>query len=120
MLNENKSVSPNSFSTNNAKTDTNVKNDIALQMSNILNLSVSTGVFPSELKFVKFIPAIHKKESKLKYWNYGPISLLSTLDKILEKIMYNRIPDFLEKRKLIYLLHLLLDSIIQLPMHFSV
>ena len=89
-------------------------------MSNILNLSVSTGVFPSELKFAKVIPAIHKKESKLKCWNYGPVSLLSTLDKILEKIMYNRIYDFLEKYKLIYLLHLVLDSIIQLPMHFSV
>ena len=42
------------------------------------------------------------KESKLKCSNYRPISLLSNLDKILEKLMHNRIYEFLEKYKLIY------------------
>ena len=45
---------------------------------------------------------IHKKESKLKYSYHRPISLLSNLDKILEKLMYNKIYDFLEKSKLTY------------------
>ena len=57
-------------------------------MTNIFNLSFSTGVFPSGLKFAKVIP-IHKKVSKLKCSNYRPISLLSNLDKILEKMVYN-------------------------------
>ena len=72
-------------------------------MTNIFNLSFSMGVFPSELKFAKVIPT-HKKGSKLKCRSYRPISLLSTLDKILEKMVYNKIYDFLEKYKLIYLL----------------
>ena len=33
---------------------------------------------------------------------YRPISLLSNLDKILEKLMHNRIYEFLEKYKLLY------------------
>ena len=68
---------------------------------NIFNLYFSTEVFPSGLKIAKVIP-IHTKESKLKCLNYRPISLLSHLDKILEKPMHNRIYEFLVKYKLIY------------------
>ena len=39
------------------------------------------------LKFAKVIP-IHKKDSKLERSNYRPISLLSNIDKILEKLMH--------------------------------
>ena len=34
--------------------------------------------------------------------NYRPISLLSNLDKIIEKLMYNQIIQFLEDNKIIY------------------
>ena len=34
--------------------------------------------------------------------NYRPISLLCNLDKIIEKLMYNQIIQFLENNKLIY------------------
>ena len=78
-----------------------MKNDISLQITNIFNLSFSTGVFPSGLKITKMIPS-HKKESKLESSNYRPILLLSNLDKILEKLIYYIIYDFLEKYQLIY------------------
>ena len=45
---------------------------------------------------------LHKKESKLDFSNYRPIMLLSNLDKIVEKPMYNRVTDFLEKNNIIY------------------
>ena len=51
------------------------------------NLSFKTGVFPSVLKTAKVIP-IFKKDSKLGYCNYRLISLLSNIEKILEKPMY--------------------------------
>ena len=54
-------------------------------MTNIFNLSFSTGVFTSELKIARVI-SIHKKQPKLKLSNYRSISLLSNLDKILEKL----------------------------------
>ena len=46
-----------------------------------------TGVFPSVLKTAKVVPVL-KKDSKLDYSNYRPISLLSNIEKIFEKLMY--------------------------------
>ena len=50
-------------------------NGISLQMANIFNLSVVTGVFTSALKLAKVIP-IYKKKSKLTCSNYRPIYLV--------------------------------------------
>ena len=81
--NESKSVGPNSLPTKMLKL---LKNDISLQMTNMFNLCFSTKVFSSGLNIAKVTP-VHKKESKLKCSNYRPISLLSNLHKILEKLI---------------------------------
>ena len=70
-------------------------------MSELLNLSFSLDVFLSILKSGKVIP-IFKKESKLKCSNYRTISLLSNIDKILERTMYNRLYEYLESKNFIY------------------
>ena len=44
----------------------------------------------------------YKKDSKLQCSNYRPISLLSKIDKILERIVYNRLYKFFEDNKLVY------------------
>ena len=60
-----------------------------------------TGVFPSVFKTAKVVP-IFKKDSKLDYSNYHPISLLSNIEKILEKLMYKRLYTFLDNKNIIY------------------
>ena len=60
-----------------------------------------TGVFPSVLKTAKVVP-VFKKDSKLDYSNYRPISLLSNIEKILEKLMYKRLYAFLNNNNIIY------------------
>lgn len=70
-------------------------------LSKLINLSFSTGIFPSKIKEAKVIP-IFKKGSPLKVENYRPISLLSNLDKIFEKVMYNRLSKFLTNCKTLY------------------
>ena len=60
-----------------------------------------TGVFPSVLKTAKVVP-VFKKDSKLNYSNYRPISLLSSIEKILEKLMYKRLYAFLDYNNIIY------------------
>ena len=52
-----------------------------------------TGVFPSILKTAKVVP-IFKEDSKLDYSNYCLISLLSNVEKILEKLVYKRTVHF--------------------------
>ena len=56
-LDPNKSTGPNSIPTKILKL---LKNDISTQLSDIFNVSFSTGVFPSILKIAKVVP-IHKK-----------------------------------------------------------
>ena len=52
------------------------------------------GIFSSVLKTAKVVP-VFKKDSKLDYSNYHPFSLLSNVEKILEKLMYKRLYTFL-------------------------
>ena len=66
-----------------------LKNDISEQLDDLLKLSFIIGTFPTLLKTAKLIP-IHKKDSKPNFTNYRPISLLSNLDKILEKLILLR------------------------------
>ena len=89
-LDSTKSVGPNSIPTKILKL---LKNDNYCQIVDIFNMSLTSGVFPSVLKLAKVIP-VHKKDSKLDFSNYIPISLLSNLDKILEKLMYTKIVQF--------------------------
>ena len=78
-----------------------MKNDISDQLAVLFNLSFSCGSFATILKSSKVTP-IYKKDSKLRCSNYIPISLLSNIDKILERIVYNCFYKFFEDNKLIY------------------
>ena len=78
-----------------------LKKDISKQLAELFNLSLSSSVFPSLLQIAKVAP-VHKKDSKLDYRNYRPISLLSDIEKILEKLMYKRVYQFLTENNIIY------------------
>lgn len=68
--------------------------EIAPQLACIINLSISSGIFPSSLKTAKIIP-VHKNNDTHDVCNYRPISVLSAISKIIEKIIFNRMTDFL-------------------------
>ena len=70
-------------------------------MADLFNLSFTTGVFPSVLKTAKVV-TVFKKDSKLDYTNYHPISLLSNIEEILEKLMHKRLYTFLNKSNVVY------------------
>ena len=108
-LDSNKSLGSNSIPTTVLKS---LKNDISSQLSEIFNISFSSGVFPSILKSAKVIP-VHKKDSKLVFSNYRPISLLSNIEKVLERLMYNRNTNSSLITKLSIPYHLALDKNIQ-------
>jgi len=67
----------------------------------VFNLSLSQGVFPSELKIAKVIP-LYKGDSKFIVSNYRPVSVLPVFSKILEKLMYTRLFSFINKNNLLY------------------
>ena len=70
-------------------------------LSGILNTSVSLGAYPQKTKNIKnytYLQSWRKTDTS----NYGPISLLSNFNRIFEKVMYNRMRDFIEKQSLLY------------------
>ena len=81
-LNSNKASGPNSIP---YRILFLLKNKISKQLADLFNLSFLTGAFPSVLKTAKVIPVL-KKDSKLDYSKLRPISLLSNIEKILEKL----------------------------------
>ena len=70
------------------------------QLADLFNLSFMTDVSPSVLKTAKLVP-VFKKDSKLHYVNYHPISLLSNIEKILEKPLYESLYIFHNNSNLI-------------------
>ena len=94
-LNQDKSDGPNSIPIKNLKL---LNKGISEQLVILLNQSFSSGVFPSVLTTSKIIP-IYNKVSKLECSNYSSTSLLSNIDKNLEGLIYNRLSNFLEKKK---------------------
>lgn len=69
-------------------------------LTNLINLSFDQGIFFSKLKKSLVVP-IFKQGSKNDFNNYRPISLLSLLSKIIEKVMYTRLTKFLDKHNII-------------------
>lgn len=66
----------------------------------IFNLIIETAKWPIPLKKAEVIP-IYKSGDKSNATNYRPISLISNVAKILEKIIHHRLITFLEKHNLI-------------------
>lgn len=71
--------------------------DILLE---IINESLSSGVFPNILKLAKVRP-LHKKGNKRKADNYRPVSNLSFFSKVIESVVKNRLVGFLEAFQII-------------------
>ena len=96
-LNPKKAIGPNSIPTHLLHL---LANDICKPLMIIFNLSFNTGIYPDMLKIANAIP-IFKKDSKLLVSNYRPISLLSNINKLLEKLI-TRVYKFLEVNKCLY------------------
>ena len=62
---------------------------------------LNTGIFPDELKIAKVIPLFKKDDPKLLK-NYRPISLLPTISKVVEKIIFTQLSTYFNENKLIF------------------
>ena len=90
----NKSYGPNSIPTDVLKL---IKNNICHPLKEIINLSFTTGIYPTQLKLAKVIPTFKNKGDPLLVSIYRPISLLSNVNKIFERIVHQRLYTFLNK-----------------------
>ena len=70
-------------------------------LAHFVNLSLSHGIFPNDMKLAKIVPIFKNGNTKL-FNNYRPISILPAFSKILEKIVCNRLLHFLESKNILY------------------
>ena len=101
----NKGVGPISIPTKILK---DCKSEFSKPLSDMINASFTTGIFPSTLKVTNIIP-IHEKGDKLHCSNYRPISLLSKISKSFDKMMYIRLTSFLNTNKVLSIFPLALE-----------
>ena len=74
---------------------------ISAPLSTIFNKSISSGIYPDLLKTARVTP-IYKKGAKSDPGNYRPISVLSQVNKIFEKVLHKRIYKYLTKFNILY------------------
>ena len=79
----------------------NIKECISSTLAKIFNLSMLEGKFPDLMKLAEVV-LLHKSKETYLLNNYRPISLLITISKLLEKIMYARTYSFLQTTKQLY------------------
>ena len=72
------------------------KKEILIPITNCINKCISTKLFPDELKVADIIP-VFKTEDPNNKVNYRPISLLTIISKIFERVLFEQIEKFAEK-----------------------
>ena len=78
-----------------------ISNTLVIPLTFIINQSLTTGIFPNDLKIAKILP-LFKKGCDKTFDNYRPISLLPCLSKVIERVVYNQLYSFFESNKLFF------------------
>lgn len=79
-----------------------VSQQICTPLVHIFNLSLEQGSVPDKLKFSKTVPVYKRAGAKSDMSNYRPISLVSSISKVLEKIIFKRVVFFLSNSGFFY------------------
>ena len=69
-------------------------------MSFLFNFTITKHYLPSEWK-LHLITPVHKSGERAQVNNYRPISLLSIVSKVLERIVFNHLNDFIAEHEII-------------------
>ena len=78
-----------------------IKQEIVNPLTDLFNKSMSQGEFPKAIKLSEVV-LLHKGKSREMPENYRPISLLITISKVLEKLVYKRVYNYLYVNGSIY------------------
>ena len=69
------------------------KHQLVKPLTIIINQMLRTGIFPNKLKIAKVIP-LYKNKDDTHITNYRPISILPSISKIFEKVIYIQLYDY--------------------------
>ena len=77
-----------------------IANEICECLTLIINQTITTGIFPNQLKIAKVVP-IFKKNVQTDVKNYRPISVLPTIFKIFENVMQTQLMEYFTSHNLL-------------------
>lgn len=75
--------------------------EVAPVLLEIFNKMISNAIYPDALKVHKVVP-IPKQSNAVSLDKYRPISVLSSVDKIFEKILFEKLLFYLEENNMLY------------------
>ena len=78
-----------------------IKHSVKIPLAHISNLSFTSGIFPKELKIANIVP-IFKADDEMVFTNYRPVSVLPVFSELLERLMYNRLIDYINENQILY------------------
>ena len=96
-----KNKSSSGFDEISSKVLKRLKIQLAITLTAVFNLILRSGIVPIKLKTAVICP-IYKSGQDDIYTNYRPISLLTSISKVLEKIVYNQLTEFISKNNILY------------------
>ncbi|XP_071959489.1 uncharacterized protein [Antedon mediterranea] len=73
---------------------------LTIPIKHIVNISLTTGCFPDELKIARTVP-IFKGGDENDITNYRPVSVLPCISKIYERVVYDQTTQYLDKLNII-------------------
>ena len=74
---------------------------VAHPIHHIICLSIIQNKFPDNWKYAKVLP-LHKKGDKTDRKNYRPVSILSPLSKVMEKVVYEQIFSYFTRNSIFH------------------
>jgi len=69
-------------------------------LPNVLKKRINDGAFPYNLRIAKVVPIFKSRDSEIPT-NYRPLSILTYLSKIFEKVLHTRLNDYFIKNNLL-------------------
>ena len=78
-----------------------VKHELTPAITHIINLSIQQSTFPSGWKYAKVIP-LFKSGDHLDPKNFRPVALLPIASKILERVVFIQIVEYMDQNKLFH------------------
>jgi hypothetical protein len=78
-----------------------IKSEILLPLTLIINQSILSGIFPNKLKIAKVLP-IYKKDDECIFSNYRPVSVLSSVSKVFERVLHDQLYNHFVKNNLFF------------------
>ena len=75
--------------------------EIVLPLSHLINLSITTKTVPIDFNTARVVPLFKKGDRNFE-GNYRPVSILPVVSKILERIVYNQVNEYLNRHSIIF------------------